>query len=292
VGLIPTLLLAFVIGAVDTDKRLADIVAELRSADPGVRVHAVDSLAELAARGGADATEAARALAARVEDSDAKVRCESVWHLGRLGEKARAHAAVLIRALRHDPDECVRSAAAQAINQIDIRTSIALDAMRRVVDEPAAAGRSHAIEYLGRVDATSVERIAGALEDRQWIVGDTAARVLHGMGERASAAVPALRRAARRHEAGVMMMVSVQAARALQRISRDDADLDLALQVLAAGLRDEQHEWVQGPAVEGLEEMGPRAAPTLPALERLLAKTGNPYFAELLRHAIDRIRPR
>lgn len=282
-------LLALAVAAVDAE-RLAGILAELRSGDAGVRVHAVDRLARLADGGGSEAAEAVRALAARVEDPDAKVRCESVWQFGRLGEKARAHAAVLIRPLRHDPDECVRGAAAQAINRIDIRTSEALDAMRRVADDPAAAGRSHAVLYLGRVDATSVERIAGALDDPQWIVVDTAARVLHGMGERASAAVPALRRAARRHEAGVMMMASVQAARALQRVSTADADLDLALQVLAAGLRDEHGEIVQGNAVEGLQEMGPRAASTLPALERLLAKTGNPYFAELLRRAIDRIR--
>ena len=139
---------------------------------------------------------------------------------------------------------------------------------------------------------TSVERIAGALEDRQWIVGDTAARILHGMGERASAAVPALRRAARRHEAGVMMLVSVQAARALQRISRDDADLDLALDVLAAGLRDEQNEWVQGPAVEGLEEMGPPPLPRCRPSSDCWQRRAIPIPREAIRHAIDCIRLR
>ena len=145
-------------------------------------------LREVAALGlglvGAEGAEASDALLSGLRDSEAAVRANSAWALGRI-ESGRALGA--LTGMFRDPVEMVRAAAVVAVGHMDSTSAIA--ALTRVVrQDEAASVRRVAAWALGQLEAhEAVSALTGALaQDRDAGVREMAAWALGEIEDRSA----------------------------------------------------------------------------------------------------------
>jgi len=133
---------------------------------------------------GAEGATASDALVAGLRDSEAGVRANSAWALGRI-ENGRALGALM--GLFRDPVEMVRAAAVVAVGHMDSTSAVA--ALTRVVrQDEAASVRRVAAWALGQLEAhEAVTALAGALaQDKDGGVREMAAWALGEIEDRSA----------------------------------------------------------------------------------------------------------
>jgi len=173
------------------------LIAQLRDADPKVRIAAARALSEQ--RG--DVTAAVAGLAAAADDTDFAVRELAITTLGQIGPEAKQALPALERALR-DEYTSVRTAAALAIDSIEPNSQVHLP----VLMESLRAGNGPVFIAVGRMGdrgAWAVPTLAGLLSDRRPSIRALAAKALGGIGPAARDAGRALRQCLRDPEASV-----------------------------------------------------------------------------------------
>lgn len=132
------------ISALDNTRARQVVRRALRSPHPEVRFQAVASLSESDERDPSDA----RAMAALLQDGDAKVRANTARSLGRLGPEVNAE----LRKALADADAYVRAEAALALARNG--DDAGADALRHALDEPELV-----VEALDAIGALKLTRL-------------------------------------------------------------------------------------------------------------------------------------
>ncbi|HEY3391067.1 MAG TPA: HEAT repeat domain-containing protein [Lacipirellulaceae bacterium] len=174
-----------------------DLVAQLRDADPKIRLAAAHALKE---RPG-DRSKVVASLSSAVDDPDFAVRELAITTLGRIGPEAKDALPALERALR-DQNGSVRTAAALAIDSIEPNSQ----AHRPVLIEALRAGDGPVfivVSQMGERAAWAVPTLASLLSNRRPPVRALAAKALGGIGPSARDAERTLRKCLRDPEPSV-----------------------------------------------------------------------------------------
>jgi HEAT repeat protein len=190
------------------------LIAQLRDADPKVRLAAARALAER--RG--DVTVAVAGLAAAAEDNDFAVRELSITTLGQIGPEAKGALPAIKQALA-DENRSVRTSAALAIDSIEPNSQI----HRPVLMESLRSGEGPVFIAVGRMGergAWAVPTLTGLLSDRRPSIRALAAKALGEIGPAARGAERALQQSSRDPEASVRKA----AQKALKQINAPNAD--------------------------------------------------------------------
>jgi HEAT repeat protein len=172
-------------------------IAQLRNADPKVRLAAARALSEQ--RG--DLTVAVAGLAAAAEDNDFAVRELAITTLGQIGPDAKEALPAIERALT-DENHSVRTSAALAIDSIEPNSQI----HRPVLMESLRGGDGPvfiAVGQMGERGAWAVPTLMKLLSDRRPSIRALAAHALGGIGPAARVAERALQQCSRDPEASV-----------------------------------------------------------------------------------------
>jgi HEAT repeat protein len=199
------------------------LIAQLRDADPKVRVAAARALSE----GGGDVTAAVAGLAAAAEDNDFAVRQLAITTLGQIGPEAKSGLPALEKALL-DENTSVRTAAALAIDSIEPNSQIhwpmLIEALRRG-DGPVFL----AVGSMAERGAWAVPTLTALLSDRRPSIRALAAHALGEIGPAARNAERALQQCLRDQEPSVrkaaqtaLRQIRVQPPGAAKAHSRSD----------------------------------------------------------------------
>jgi HEAT repeat protein len=216
--------------AVPPERLLGALLESAREAGDGeMPDHAL--VLGLAAFGGA----AAPALAAALQDPEARVRWHAAAALMQLGRAARGTAPALRRAM-DDAEWPVRNAAGRALE--DVADEDAVPLLAQALADPSAETRYHAARALARVgpgSAAAVPVLTDALRDLDWEVRMESAWALAAVGAAGASAEPALLAAMRDPDP----QVRASAAWALAGIG---AAREAAVPALRVALTDESRE--------------------------------------------------
>jgi HEAT repeat protein len=189
-----------------------DLIAQLRDADPKIRLAAARTL-EVGRGNGIDV---AAGLSQVVDDADPAVRELAITTLGRIGTQAKEALPALERALK-DENASVRTAAALAIDSVEPNSQV----HRPVLIESLRAGDGPvfiAVGQMGERATWAVPTLMSLLSDRRPPVRALAAKALGGIGPAARDAERALRQSLRDPEASVRKA----AQNALRQITSSD----------------------------------------------------------------------
>ena len=160
-----------------TDDPLPDLIRSLRSRLPADRAKAARDLGRL----GWLARDAMPALAAAVEDDDAKVREAAAHALGQMGPDALP---ALVRMLAHK-DKYVRRHAVWALGKLGPLARAALADLCRALkdaDPRTASGAAQALGNLGAEGADGVPQLAEAMRGTNIVLCRLAAKALSQIG--------------------------------------------------------------------------------------------------------------
>ncbi len=219
----------------------------------------------LAAREGPLPAEGARVLGLQLTAGDAELRRAAAWALGHAHGGAALETDALVRALREDPSNGVRAAAAQALGTIGASASGPVPWLLDALGDPSEAVRHEAARSLSALHlaAEDVPRLTAALASSDDYVSAFAAWSLGNLGKEARTAVPALARALAREKTDAVV------AGALARIGPSAADaVPVLVGFLETGTPDRRWR-----AARTLGRIGPPAVAAVPALT---AAVGDP----------------
>jgi HEAT repeat protein len=189
-------------------------IAQLRDADPKVRLAAARALSERRS----DVTVAVAGLAAAAEDNDFAVRELAITTLGQIGPEAKDALPAIERALT-DENRSVRTSAALAIDSIEPNSQV----HRPVLVESLRSGDGPvfiAVSRMGERGAWAVPTLTGLLSDRRPSIRALAAHALGGIGPAARVAERALQQSSRNPEPSVRKA----AQKALRQINSPNAE--------------------------------------------------------------------
>ena len=310
-------------GATASDSRNAaakelDSFIPIQTADVAVFIKSMDSAipetrAKACAMVGtlkADALPALPALAKLIKDTDPKVQAEAVAAIGMLGKDAAKESAS-IRPLVTSPQATVRAAAIVALARLD-RDSKTIDALFEALadtDQTVVNGASSGIDSLspplGNGDLKVLE---AKVVHKSPVIRAKVFAVAATMGADAKPLVSQAVKALDDPETSVM----IQAGKALMaQPNQQNATLDKMQMVLMASVGTPAKEPLALASLDFMAQIGPKAAPAIPALRKLLVpgnknknvvlaalnaagklgKEGLPLLPEIFNLVVDAVNP-
>jgi HEAT repeat protein len=245
---------------------VAELTKSLSDENPKVRLAAADSLAKAT---GAEASEAAAALAGALADKSEEVRWHSARSLAHLGARSAVAVPALSQSLK-DSNPLVRAHAALALGAVGKDAQAAAPALlESVVDTETGVRRAalHALRSLGFSRQELLPRLAHVLSKAD---PATASMAVQTMVEAGPAAVPALKVALADPRSQYWALLGV-------------ADLgpvaaDAAPQVVAIVQDPNAKPHVVVQALTALSELGPKAAIAEPQVLEILK--GNQVWSQ------------
>ncbi|MGO8672507.1 MAG: HEAT repeat domain-containing protein [Capsulimonadaceae bacterium] len=250
------------------------LVDALKDSDPIVRAGAAQQLGIIFHNADTDdlplCAPVVAALAQAVNDTDQDVRLSVVDALGEIGPSAKQAVRAIIPLL-HDPDVDVRVHAASTLGNIGALHTLDLQTGELLTVAPVPA------KFV-------VPALVRALDSPGTDLRAMAAKSLGKIGSPAAAAVPALLRALNDTDPGVRS----SAAEAVAQIGAPISTLPTFIRLL-------DDPAVQWSAVDALGSLGPRAAPAVPGLIRVLKVADSQQdigTARIAAQAIGKIGPR
>jgi HEAT repeat protein len=163
----------------------SELIAQLRSSDEAVRLHAIDVLGEQCWA----PPEVLRALGGELKSRSAVVRAHAAHAMGHLAAGARPAVAALAPLL-HDPDPKVRRMAIRAWGRIRPNPAVSVPLLANVLKDPDASIRTEALNILtdiGQPAVPTLTRLLGRNDVTYWCCV-----ALGEMGADAADAAPAL----------------------------------------------------------------------------------------------------
>ncbi|MGE5127768.1 MAG: HEAT repeat domain-containing protein, partial [Betaproteobacteria bacterium] len=267
----------------------------------------------LAAREGPLPADGARVLGMQLTAADAELRRAAAWALEHAHGGAALETDALVHALREDPSNGVRAAAAQALGTLGASARGPVPWLLDALGDPSEAVRHEAARALSALHlaAEDVPRLTAALASPDDYVAAFAAWSLGNLGTEARTAVPALARALAREKtdavvSGALARIGPGAVdavpvlvgfletgspdrrwRAARTLGRIGPPAVAAVPALTAAVGDPE-SLVRLHAVRALGRVGPAARPAAAVLQRA---TGDPDdgVRREARQALDRL---
>jgi len=266
---------------------IPDLIEALGHDEERVRAWCTEALGNI---GPSAQAAVPRMMVALRNDQSELVRKDSAYAVGKIDTQA-ASLAMLTEAVQHDQAPKVRGEAAEAIAKIDRKArhiDVLVEALRDDEDETVRTCAARALYLLGPRASPVVPALTAALEDPSHRVRAVATTALSNAGPKAKSAVPTLRRLLTNPDHNVRLNVAI----VLWWLEWDGEEIDPALTELLDVSRDPSR--VTAPAirietVELLEQIGPAARGAVPALNKLLEETLDPYLQDAIRQALKKI---
>jgi len=235
-----------------------DLVAQLGSADPGLRADAADALAQI----GPAAEPAMPALIGALRDANRDVRSRAAYALGELQLKPELAVPALMAALEQDPAD-LGTWYMQALGEYGSEATPAIPLLAKLLVDPVTC--QDAELALAGIGAPAVPVLSSALTNSDPEVRYYAAVGLGAIGPEAAAAVPALLLALD----DPVTNVRWQAAQCLGHIGEEAGQVVPALQ----GLLGDGDNTVRYCAAYALGNFRGEASAAVDDLARLLSDT-------------------
>ncbi len=167
------------------EKTTAALVADLKSADEGVRLQAVNELA------GVKAAAAVGPLTELLGDKSAAVRAHAAYALGAIGEPAKPAVAALSKLIK-DADPVVRRQAVKAIVRIHPGPQVVVPLAAKLLEDADSGVRLCVLQAIAEAGPKAVPSLIEALKNDRTADDYWACLALREIGPAAKAAVPAL----------------------------------------------------------------------------------------------------
>lgn len=246
-----------------------ELAKGLDSADPAERLAAVEAMAQLRTK------TAGGALCAALADSSVEVRRAAVGQLRYIASPPMAPFAVEpLRKSLADPDDAIPRFAVTALGKIGPKAAAAIPDLIRRFNGATGSDRTSALEALVQIGTGTPEVLEVVLAAlRAPGTQHQASLALCEWPALPPAAVPALREFVRNPNSGTPYGDGQLVRKGLFALARVTPTTPEVLDELRSRLSGEH----SSAAAQALGELGPAAAPAVPALVKLLNKKGSQF---------------